>query len=462
MLCLLLCLFLFVGLVGEPPVEFDTQLYNGLWRSPLDVLGPLLVPVPGIGLWPWQIMLFALAPLGLRGFGARGRRSSVLDAAILVSLASVAAGVAWGLLNGGALHQAYYQLWRFLAALLVAIVLVPAIRTSRDLRLLCLTIIAAALVRSVLCIWFYWVEVHGKIVPTPPHMTTHDDSLLFAASLLLMASWGVVRGRFLSWMPAVLAGPVVLYAMVLNNRRLVWIELALACAVIYVLLPRGALRRRVNVVLPILAPLLLAYVLIGAGREGPVFAPARALTSAGSNENASSLARQEEIRNLLHTLILKGNPLFGTGWGVPYEKRTSVYANFESKWELFLYTPHNSLLGVAVFSGLAGICGLWGVVPVAALLATRGYRAGTGPVARAAALGAVSILPAYSVQCFGDIGLQSLTCGLILGMVMAVAGRVGAWADSPPEARRGVASRGREVHAAGVAGEGPMARRASA
>jgi uncharacterized membrane protein YfcA len=260
----------------------------------------------------------------------------------------------------------------------------------------------------------------------------------------------------------VLVGPVVLYAMVLNNRRLVWIELALACAVLYVLLPPGRLRRRANVILPMLAPLVLIYVVIGADREGSIFAPARAITSAGSNENASSLARQEEIRNLLHTLIRDGNPLFGTGWGVPYEKLTSVYANFESRWVLFLYTPHNSLLGVAVYSGLVGMCGLWSVVPVAAFLATRGYRAGTGSIDRAAALGAVSILPAYSVQCFGDIGLQSFTCGLILGMVIAVAGRVGAWAESPPDGRRRLVGHGPERTGAAADGESRAGRRAPA
>ena len=79
---------------------------------------------------------------------------------------------------------------------------------------------------------------------------------------------------------------------------------------------------------------------------------------------------------------------------------------------------------MAVFGGLVGIAGIWLVVPVAAYLAMRGYRAATRPVERAAAMTALGILPAYGVQCYGDIGFQSLTCGLLLGVAMAVAGRV--------------------------------------
>jgi len=205
---------------------------------------------------------------------------------------------------------------------------------------------------------------------------------------------------------------------------------------VYLVLPRGRVHRRVNRFLLLAAPVLLAYVVVGWGQQGALFAPLRAFATAGSNEDASSLARQEEIRNLLYTLSTAGNPLLGTGWGVPYQKVTSVYANFGPDWWQYLYMPHNSLLAVAVFGGLVGICGIWLVVPVAAFLAMRGYRASTRVMDRAAAMAAICILPAYGVQCFGDIGFQSLTGGLILGVAMAAAGKVSAWAGAPPELLR--------------------------
>jgi hypothetical protein len=218
-----------------------------------------------------------------------------------------------------------------------------------------------------------------------------------------------------------------LYAITLNNRRLAWIELVVIVALVYLMLPGRRVHRRVNQFLLVAAPVLLAYVVVGWDRPGAVFAPLRALSTAGSYGDSSSLAREEEIRNLLYTLSTDGNPLLGTGWGVPYKKVTSVYGNFEEWWQQ-LYLPHNSLLGVAVFGGLIGIFGIWLVVPVAALLAMRGYQGSTRAVERAAAMAAFCILPAYGAQCYGDIGFQALTGNLILGVALAVAGRTSAWA----------------------------------
>ena len=60
------------------------------------------------------------------------------------------------------------------------------------------------------------------------------------------------------------------------------------------------------------------------------------------------------------------------------------------------------------------------MVPVAAFLATRGYR-GTdaAPSIARRPWPPLCILPAYGAQCYGDIGFQSLTCGLIFGVAMA-------------------------------------------
>jgi len=430
LLCRVLCVLLFLAWTGEWPREIDSVLYSGFWRSPFQFFGPLFAPLPGIRLFTWQLILIALAPVCLAWPGAFRRRAWAMDAAILTSIASIALTFMWGWMRGGAAYQAYYQLWRFLAALLMGVLLLSVIRTSRDLKALGVTMVVAALVRGTLVMYFYWVHVYDRIVPAPEYMTNHDDSLLFVAGILIVVSWALARGRRSAWLAAVLVSAHQLYAIVLNNRRLAWVQLLLAFGLAYVLLdPRW--RRRVNRWLVVVAPLVVLYVAVGWGRQGAVFAPVQALATTGSDEDPSSLGRQEEVRNLLHTLSVTGNPLLGTGWGVPYQKRTSAYANYAAEWVLALYTPHNSILGLAVFAGLAGLCGIWLVVPVAAFLAAGGYRRSTHAIDRAAALAAVCILPAYGAQCYGDIGIQSFTCGLILGVVLAVAGKVSAWAAVP-------------------------------
>jgi hypothetical protein len=359
-----------------------------------------------------------------------------MDAAILVSLLSVAVTFLWGWARGGEAYSAYYQLWRFLLALLAAFMLSSAIRSWRDLRVIGVTILAAALVRGCLAIYFYWAIVYGRIEPPPPYMTTHDDSLLFMAGLITTLAFALVRRRLGFWLLTLLVWALLFYAIALNGRRLAWLELLMSLAVLYTLLPRGAVRRRVNTFALRAAPLLLVYVAVGWGRQGAVFEPLRALGTSGSDSDGSSLARLEEIRNLTYTLVAARNPLLGTGWGVPYQQVTSIYTQDFGGWSLFRFTPHNSLLGIAVFAGLVGISGIWLVVPVSAFLGTLGCRGAAGPNERAAAMAAVAILPAYAVQCYGDVGFQSITCGLILGVAMAVAAKVSVWADAAVPRRR--------------------------
>jgi hypothetical protein len=435
-LCRVWCLLLFVAWTAEWPLEIDKILYSGHWRSPFQVFGPLFVSVPGLSLFPWQLLLLALAPVCLLSPGAFRKRAWAMDAAIVISVGSVALTFLWGWMRGGSPYNAYYQLWRFLTALLVGLLLLCVIRNSGDLKALGLTVLMAALVRGTLTIYFYWAYVQGKIEPPPTHMTTHDDSLLFVAGVLILLSWSLARGTASAWLTLVLVSSVLFYAIVLNNRRLAWIELVLGLASMYILVSPGRLGRRLNRYLLPIAPVVIAYLVIGWDSPGAAFAPVRALSTAGSNEDASSLARQEEVRNLLYTLSATGNPLLGTGWGMPYQKVSSVYSNFGAEWWQYAYLPHNSLLGVAVFGGLVGLCGIWLVVPMAAFLGTRGYRGATRPADRAAAMAALSILPAYAAQCYGDIGFQSLTCGLILGVAMGVAGKVSALAGGLPESVR--------------------------
>jgi O-Antigen ligase len=427
MLCRVMCVLLFLAFTAEAPN--DTVVYEGHWRSVLEVFGPLFTSVPGIFLTPWQMLMTALGAVGLLRPGGLRQRSLVMDAAVVVSLASVAVTFLWGWSRGGSAYDAYYQLWRFLLGLLAAVMASSVVRRPRDLKAIGFTVVAAAATRSVLAIYFYWVYVQpGRVKPLPIYMTTHDDSLLFICAFLVLLTYALSRARGRLWAIVVPLFGLIFYAIVLNNRRLAWLELVLVLACVYLILPKDRVRRRVNAFLVVAAPVVLLYVAVGWGREGAFFEPVRALSTSGSDNDASSLARQEEIRNLMYTLSVSGNPVLGTGWGVPYQQVTSIYTHFDKGWTQYGYTPHNSLMGVAVFAGFVGLFGIWGVVPVTAYLAGLGLRGARGPAERAAAMTAAAVLPAYGIQCYGDIGFQSVTCGLILGLAMGVAAKTSVWA----------------------------------
>ena len=433
MLCRLLCLLLYLGWTAE--MTNDSGLYLGFWRSPFAALAPFFASIPGINLSAWQVTILSLAPVSLLRPGAFQKRSTAMDGAIIVSFASIAVTFLWGWARDGDAYNAYYQLWRFLLALAVGLIVASAARNSRDLRALLMTALAAAVTRGALAIYFYWAHVHGRLELA--YMTTHDDSLLFVAGVLIVVCRALVHRTWAAWILAAAVSAQLLYAMVLNDRRIVWVELALSLACVYPLIPPGRMRRRLKRVMFGMAPVLALYVVVGWGRPQGIFKPLEAFSTVGSDADPSSLARQEEIRNLLYTFSAAGNPLLGTGWGVPYEKVTSVYANFEEgEWWQYGYLPHNSLLGLAVFAGLVGLFGIWLVVPMAAHVGVRGLRRATRPWEHIAAMLAICILPAYSAHCYGDVGLQSLTCGLLLGVALGVASKVDGLASAVAQPSR--------------------------
>src|SRR5262249_45752366 len=154
---------------------------------------PMLTPIPGISLTPWQILLIGLVPFCLGASGTERRHSSDMDRAIFVSVACIAVTLLWGCLRGGSPYYAYYQLWRFLAALLIGYMVMTAIRTERDFVTLGKIVVLAALIRATLCVYFFWTYVSGKIFPVPEFVTNHDDSVLWVVAILIVSIWAALK-----------------------------------------------------------------------------------------------------------------------------------------------------------------------------------------------------------------------------------------------------------------------------
>ncbi len=204
---------LFVGWVWEPTLEQDPNMYLGLWRSPFVVLAPMMAPIPGLSLSPWQILLFALAPFCLGTSDSKGRHAREMDRAILISIVCIAVTFLWGWARGGSPYFAYYQLWRLLAALLIAYTLMSALRSERDLVTLGKLIILVALIRATVCIYFYWAYVYGKIYPLPEFLTNHEDTVVFVLGILVASIWATLKGGR-AWTVAIFVVPYLLCAVV--------------------------------------------------------------------------------------------------------------------------------------------------------------------------------------------------------------------------------------------------------
>ena len=429
MLVRVLCALLFLAWTAER--RGDPLLFNNTWHSFMSVFSPLFDSLPVVRQPAWTLLLLALVPVCFLKPGAFRKRAWPMDAALLLSLGTIVLSVLWGVLGGGSAYWAYYQVSPLVLGLIAAALLLAAIRSPEDLKALGTTIVAAAVLRALLALYYFFTFVYGQET-YPPHMTSHDDSPLFAAGIVVLGSWALARGRFTAWLALAVALLPLLMAMKVNNRRVVWFELVLGGLVMYLMLPRGRMRRRLNRALVIALPVFALYAAVGWGRSGAIFAPLRAFGSTtGQTTDSSTLARHEENLNLAITFVQ--HPVFGSGWGQQFLSISSYFAYFGGGFdEMYRYTPHNSLLALVAFTGVLGLIGTWSVMPIISFLGAGASRAARDPVTRAAAMAAVSMVPVYGVHSYADIGLQTLTNSLLLAVAIGVAGRASVWTGAWP------------------------------
>lgn len=429
-------LLILLMLIAERPGD---GMYWGHWRSPLIVVGlTFFQSLPGLKFQLWELLLYGATALSFVLPGGLTRRAGPVDKAILLFLGTVAFTVAWGVARGGSLREAYFQLRMLLMALTLGLLLLGTLRTHADIVRLGKVLVLAACVRGFLASYFFFVYVQPNpgLTPYPQHMTTHDDSVLFVCGVVIMLSYLMVKR---TWRVALLTAMVGLHLFIaihVNNRRLAWISLIGALAFMYLGLPKGLVKRRINMTVPILVPLLALYVAVGWGRNGRIFAPVRTFSSImGKNEDHSSKARNEENRNLVTTL--RTNPVTGTGWGHQYIEASNVYSpDLAKAFPQYRYIPHNSLLGLIAFSGAIGLTGLGSLFTVCAFLGARMLRTGQHPVERAAGMTVLAMMVVYLNQAFGDMGLQSPAPTMILGACIGVAGRGAVMSAAWPSGRR--------------------------
>jgi hypothetical protein len=232
----------------------------------------------------------------------------------------------------------------------------------------------------------------------------------------------------------------VLLAIQYNNRRIAWLELVGGVVLAYLVLPAGRARRAANRWAVAAVPLVLVYTLVGWTRPESVFAPVRKIRSAISSEpNDSNIYRDLENASLVVTL--QQGRFLGTGRGPPVVGVSNRYEGISKGWDKYKYMPHNSVMGLAAYAGVAGFPLVWSFLPVGAFVAARARSLARRPIEQVLSSVAFCFTFVYGVQSYGDMGLQSLKANVLLACTLATATRLavltGAWPQgaSPRGAR---------------------------
>lgn len=365
-----------------------------------------------------------------------------LIAVLGVAFFAVVGMEVWGLARGGDARQSFWQLRYLLWTPLLAGLCMYGIRRSTHLVELAMLITVVASIKVAVGLYiFAWSLTHGH--GTPHSVTSHADTVLFG---VVVAMWsGVVLFRA-SGPRLLLAVPVLLWmalGIVINNRRTAYVTVAIALLLLVFLLPR-ATRRTVMLGALACSPLVAGYLLVGKSRSGGIFAPAAAIWSVTTQQDASSDSRDVENYNL--TLTLRHNLLLGSGFGHKYEEGPASY-DLTGKFDQYRFVAHNSVLWLMGIGGVIGFSLLWLPHVVGVYFAALAHRHATLSIDRIGAYVAIATIAAYQLQAWADMGTQGWTGSALLALAFAttavVVRRTGAWpsARSSPAGRESYAAR---------------------
>jgi hypothetical protein len=434
---------MFLSLIADAPQD---NPMGGLWRSPLYALGELLcdnwsktfaiaaLPFSGMDL----LCLMLLARVAARWahglpLGGSTRVAGVLWKTMALFLGTVAFLAILGAGRGGQMGAAYWQVRQLIHVPVFAFLLAEAMDGPRDHQLLAPIVLAAALIKTAVGMYFYFAIARPNGLD-PPFITSHSDTLLYCLSLMLVATRWLEQPDWTSLRRMLWFLPLLMATVWLNNRRIAYAGLAGIFLAVWLLTRSNGAKRTLARVGLLTLPLFIAYLVAGWGSPAPVFKPVASIRTmiaaqdaAESSAHASTHARDIENFNLAQTLRL--HPL-GTGLGHEYEEEVKG-PDISKDFPLYRFIPHNSVLWLMTAAGPLGFFLLWSVFVVGIYLAARSYRLARNPLDRISALGALCAQLLFLIQAYGDMGAQNWSTTWLLAAALAVAGKLavstGAW-----------------------------------
>jgi hypothetical protein len=413
----------------------EDESYSATWPTPFSPWVHYLL----YEATPWKIRpidhLFAVC-LILASRSRDGKGPSVLPMrnALRLAAATLVIWYVYGVvLRGGVANEAGFQTYLPLSGILMTFTFASAFRTPEHFATLAKPLLVAATYRAVMC-WTYYI-FHVQDLPPklkPEFMTSHDDTVLWVGCMIFL----IVRAI---WAPSMAARakviPLLLFflvALVFNSRRLAWVSLSMAFVLMFILMPPGKYKRRINRALLPLAPILAIYIVLGSQYpKNPIFKPVGGIFTVSSQDDDSTKARNMENLGIIRTSNYS-SLLMGTGWGHGYIEVSHKYyiGGFYKQWAYF---PHNSILSMLGFTGVLGFFGYWLPFPIAMYLNARTARKAQSPVARQAGIVGAVLLIVCANQWFGDMGIRFVKAVYILSLGYALALRlpilVGAWPE---------------------------------
>ena len=275
----------------------------------------------------------------------------------------VAGGVLHGLASGGDFKIIVLEVRPFWYLFVSYILAYNLVESKSHIRLFFWIVIVGAGVKALQGLYIYVILFHGSLQGHNEIMA-HEESFFFAALLLLVFLF-CIHYRYRSQMyAALLISPVVLIALIANQRRADFIALLVGALIAWTLTlwvkPRSRMRLIVGMV--VFLAFGTGYVLAFSHSTGTVAEPARAVISiinpnlADARDASSNLYRTIEDFDLKYTV--KQNLVLGLGFGKQFLQPIPL-PDISDQDPLYVFVPHNTIYWVWMRLGPVGYIALW-------------------------------------------------------------------------------------------------------
>jgi O-Antigen ligase len=414
--------------------------HNGFeWFWPPDEIGAILFKNLPLKFSPADLMLGvllirALLTIRLSDVGTGGIERRPMPSYAQACVFSAVAVVLWtvyGIGTGGSIANMLWQVRSLMWFPLFALTAGVAAATPNGIKKIKTALIFSAIFKSIEALAFRLTFVYvpdqvqyiaGRAIrpkEPPIYATTHSDTVLWATVLcMLIADWFETRTKQ-SRNRLIYIGLPLLAAMVINNRRTVYVCVFAGAAFIVSVAQRNV-KKQLKRLLSLVWPLIILYVGVGlaSSSQSVVFKPVRMVESVVLQDDASSDTRDIENSNLLFTM--RARPLLGYGFGHPYTELVVAYDVTATGFDNYQYLPHNSFLGIWAFGGL--FFPMFYLMPlvVAIYYGVNTRRRSGDPFIRSSAAWAVCAVIAYLIQGWSDLGLQDMVVIICAGAGMGI------------------------------------------
>ena len=438
----LLALAVWSDLASEVP-------YEGHWKSPMYWPGKLLfinlnnvTGVPGLGFPLLDIAVLGLLALSIyrRAMGMKIDPPPVplptpLVWALILVPVTIAWMQVWGIfVNGGNSRVAQWQWHQMVVLPLMVWLFSSAIRGPEDFRALGRIIVIGCFFKAFLGAFFILTIARPRAL-YHEYATTHSDTMLYVTGLMVVITNFLEQPERRTFWRMVGVCAVIFMGMHYNDRRLAYATFNICMFVCYFISPWSWVKRYATRAGIVLLPLMPLYLSVGWQSPEGIFKPVGIFKSLIEGENLEK--GQMDYRDMENFNVIstwEKRPILGTGWGHPFDEVMKL-PDISHAFEDYLYHPHNSVLGILAYGGVVGLSGLWMYLVVTVFLAVRAYHRAHPPEHRAAGLVAVSVVVAYTNQCFGDMGSISWLGTLLIALGVTCAGKLamvtGAWPGLP-------------------------------